>query len=285
MPLPDTMMADADAQRRLFAGLTPSSVYLTIDDNLRVTAYNSLASVVCQIRLRMLNLEGRVVPSGSESLTPTTNRAATSTLIVTDEGWLLGGQVFVSGAAPLEGQTFVVVELVRGAVAANAVPVQVIASGYVTAKMPLTFPGPVKSALDGQGVLRSIVGTVPGAGAEITETVPTGARWELKSLSLALITAVAVANRIPAITLDDGASLFFASAIPGNETASATWSNQWGQGIGFSFSAAAFVGNAAIPVGVRLPAGGRIRTSTTNIQAADQYGAPRYEVLEWLEGA
>jgi hypothetical protein len=281
----DWMTSDPAALRRQFAQLAPSSVYMTVDDNLRVTAYNALTAVVVNVRARVLNLEGRVVPNGADVFTPTTSRAASTTIVVTDEGWLLGGEVFVSGASPLEGQTFVVVELVRGQLAAAVTPVQVIASGYVTAKMPLTFPGALKSSVDGQGAIRAITGTTPGAGVDISETVPTGARWELLLFLGSLVTAAAVANRIPALIIDDGVNAEYVWAMGGNETASISWTNTWAQGVPSLFTAALNLANAPLPSNNRLPAGARIRTSTTGIQGADQWASPKYLVREWIEGA
>jgi hypothetical protein len=41
----------------------------------------------------------------------------------------------------------------------------------------------------------------------------------------------------------------------------------------------------ALPVGVRLPAAFRIRTTTISIDVGDQYSAVQYLVKEWIEGA
>src|SRR5437868_7689263 len=134
MPMPvDLSPADLARVARLRAQLTPSSVYLRLEDNLRITSYNSLASVVLNVRSRVLNVEGTIQASGDVQ-TPNTDRSGKASVIVTDEGWLLGGDVFVSGAAPVIGQTFVVVEVVRGNDPNSATPLQMIAAGYVTAK-------------------------------------------------------------------------------------------------------------------------------------------------------
>lgn len=281
---PPLSPADAAALRRWGAQLSPSSVYLRIDDNLRVTAYNALASVVLQVRSRVLSLDGQVQGS-ADAFTPSTARAASASVIITDEGWLLGGEVFVSGAAPLVGQTFVVVEIVRGS-SGTVTPLQVIAAGYVTAKMPLVFPSsPIASALDGSGAVRSIAGTTPGAGADISETVPTGARWELLSFQATLVTSVAAANRVPQLTLDDGATVYFRLGGALNQAASLTQRRTW-----FPGAPAPFLDNAnsvpyPIPINLRLGAGHRIRTLTTAIDAADQWSAVQYLVREWIEGA
>jgi hypothetical protein len=175
--MPDVMKPDTYPLGEMFA----SSWYMKIDDNIRITSYNALASVRLEVRYRFVDCEGKI-GANQEAQTPNTDRTAKSTIFVTPEGWLLGGEVFVSGAAPLIGQTYVVVEIVRG-LGSSALPLQVIAAGYVSAKQPLPFPNTqMYSTLDGGGALRSIAGATPAAGAEISETVPTGARWQLLAL-------------------------------------------------------------------------------------------------------
>jgi hypothetical protein len=97
--------------------------------------------------------------------------------------------------------------------------------------VPLAFPGvPIASPLDGGGALRSIAGTTPGAGAEISETVPTGARWELLAFQATFVTSAAAANRVPQLTLDDGTTVYFRLGAALNQAASLTQRRSWFQG-------------------------------------------------------
>lgn len=261
-----------------------NGVFLRRDELVRVTSFNALASVALTIRTRVLNPAGCVVDS-ADAQTPNTDRSAKTSLVRVDEGWLLDGQVSVSGAAPLLGQTFVVVEVVRGESTA-AVPSRVLAAGYVTAKQPLLFPGrTIGSSHDGQGALRMITGTAPGAGVDLSETVPTGARWELIAFLGVLTTSATVANRIPVLVIDDGANVFYEDVAGGNETAGAAWNNCWAQGSPRAFAAGVLLMNGFLPVDNRLGAGFRIKTVTVALQAADQWSAPKYLVREWIEGA
>lgn len=275
---------DDAAFARLSRQLTPAAFYVRVDDNIRVTSYNAAAGVTLACRGRVLTCDEGVKPS-ADTQTPNTDRTAKTTIVRTAEGWLLGGQVFVTAGAPLVGQCFVVVELVQGESTA-ALALQTLAAGYVTAKQPLNWPGqPIGNSLDGAGALRAIAGTTPGAGTEFTETVPTGARWELLAFNATLVTAAAVANRVPIIIIDDGANLLWDYITPGNETASLSWTNNWAPGVNPVFTAAnnTFVG--PLPIGLRLLAGHRIRSLTVAIQGADQYASPKYLVREFLEGA
>lgn len=278
-------MADASTQPYGSLACTFASPwYLRVDDNIRITSYNALASVKLEIRYRMIDGSGLIM-AGQEVQTPNTDRTAKTTIYPTPEGWLLGGEIFVSGAAPLLGQTFVVVEIVRG-LASSALPLQLIAAGYVSAKQPLAFPSPqIASSLDGGGALRSIAGSTPAAGAEISETVPTGARWELLAFKAALTNSATVANRSPVLTLDDGATIFVVMNNNLNQAASSTFTYSYYPGSQVVQSPSGFNIQQHLPIGIRLGGGYRIRTSTVNIQVGDQWSAIQYLVREWLEGA
>lgn len=278
MDLPDPLLAPPPPW------VPPFSAYLRRDESIRVTSYNALASVGLTIRSRLLRPTGGI-SDGIDTQTPNTDRSAKTTIVRQDEGWLLDGQVVVTTAAPLVGQCFVVVEIVRGD-GAVAVATRVLAAGYVTAKQPLLFPQPtIASSLDGAGAIRAIAGTTPGAGAEISEVVPAGARWELLALSFTFATSAAVANRVPQVVLKDATPTIIVTANSGAVIAA-------NGGASFSyFSPGPAVVTASptqpmqtLPRNI-LGAGFRWGTSTTAIQAADQYTAVEYLVREWIEGA
>jgi hypothetical protein len=275
---------DDAAFARLSRQLTPAAFYLRTDDQIRVTSYNAASAVILTARSRILGCDGAVAPS-VDTHTPNTDRTARSTILRGMEGWLLGGQVFVSSGAPLIGQCFVVVELVQGEGAA-AVALQTLAAGYVTAKQPLSWPGqPIAQSLDGGGAIRAIVGSVPGAGNNFSETVPTGARWELLSLEAALINSATVANRTVALTIDDGAAIYFIDSPAFVTTASQTSAYSFAQGESKLVAPVLTGVMGNLPGNNRLLAGHRIRSSVINLQAGDAFSAPNMLVREWIEGA
>lgn len=261
-----------------------SGVYLRIDDNVRITSFNAAAGVTLACRSRMLDLQGGIQVS-NDLQTPNTDRTAKSSIFSSDEGWVLGGSVVVTAGAPLDGQCFVVVEIVRGQGTA-ALALEQIAAGYVTAKQPLRFPSlSTIRSIDGGGALRSITGAVPGAGAEISETVPTGARWELLALTMTLTTSATVANRLPTVTIDDGALVYFRQSAMIVLAQSLNLAFQWAEGTPSFTLATNGLPAAPLPVNNRLGAGHRIRTSTAAIAVGDQYSLIQYLVREWIEGA
>jgi hypothetical protein len=140
---------------------------------------------------------------------------------------------------------------------------------------------------DGPGLIRSIAGTSPAAGAEISETVPTGVRWELMSFHAQLVTSGTVANRLPRITIDDGTNVYYRRSTTSNHAASATFFYVAAPGIPDTGTANNNIVGLSTPVGLRLTGGHRIKTITTAIDATDQWSGVRYVVREWrdLQGA
>jgi hypothetical protein len=250
---------------------------------LQVSSWNSLASVRLTIRGYTRDVTDRVTPFEFAHV-PASNRTITSTIHPLPEGELLNVTVFLNGAAPITGQTFVRLQLLRGRETSSVV-LGTLAAGYVTAVQPLAFPGSgVKSSLAGPGALRSITGTNPAAGVEISETVPTNARWRVYAVRFALVTDATVASRESLLTFDDGATVFAVSMPAGAQAASSTFTHDWFHHTFPRVAAASAELNQPLPR-IDLLAAARVRTVTTNLQAGDNYGAPQLLVEEWLEGA
>jgi len=259
--------------------------YLTGSETLRLTVYNSAANVRVSIAGRRFPYGGTTVSEFASTLTPTTNRLATVLDLTPGEGWLLGLAVRVVAGSPLEGQTYVVVEIGNGA-GATFQPFDTLIADTVTSAHRVAWPGsPIRGPLDGPGAVRVITGSTPAAGAEISETVPTGARWELKTLWVVLVASATVATRTPQLRLDDGTTTLMQVPSVTQLVASQTAAAEFAQGMPYAAQVNALGAPSGLPVNNRLAAGHRIRTSTSNIQVGDQYGAPQYVVVEWLEGA
>lgn len=274
-------------QEPIPATVTPGAswLYVTGEDALCCTVFNAAAGVTVTVTGRILEF-GDVRPKPfAQTLTPATDRSASVVRYSIGDGWLLNAQVLVSSGTPGIGQTFARLSLVRGTTS-NALDLFTLAAGYVTAKMPLSYPGSgVLASVEGAGALRSITGATPAAGGEISETVPTGARWELLALTATLTPSGTVANRDPTLVFDDGANVYAKSDMHINEPTGSVWINTWFQGANSAGTLQASAAQAPIGIGLRLAAGHRIRTSTIAIQVADQWSAIQYLVREWIEGA
>ena len=255
--------------------------YFTGEDHLRITSWNSVTSVVVTLTGRFLHLDGHIEPF-SERHVPNTNRTAATDTFRRAEGWLLDLSAVVTGATPLRGQTFLRVDVVRGFGAVDTV-LSTLLRGYVTSGQRLGWPGsPQEDPLDGQGALRSVAGTDPAANTEISETVPTGARWRLLAASFTFVTDANAANREVALVLDDGTTTLLTSPSGFTHTASLT-RRYSAANLGAQTAPTQGTDRQILIPDLRLPAASRIRTSTTAIQATDNYGAPQLLVEEWLE--
>lgn len=266
--------------------LTPQNaaagmLYLTGEESLRVRSFGSLASTVLAIEGRMLDMDG-TVHTIAETHTPASDRTAVTSLHALSEGFLAGFSVRATGAAPRRGQVFVVVELVRGRFGAIQ-PLGVLFQGYVQDTTYRGWPGsPLESSVDGPGVLRSIAGTDPAPGVEVSETVPTNARWRLFSFRVTFITSAAVANRQPVITIDDGTTILWQAPALTVLAASSTASLQASQ-TSPDVTSTALIQRVTLPHGLLMQGGWRIRTVTASLDVADNYATPQLCVEEWIE--
>lgn len=260
-------------------------LYTTGEESLKVVVFNAGAGVTVTVSGRTLAL-GDTRPSPfKQTFTPATDRSSSTSLVKLPPGWLLNAQAVVTGGTPVLGQTFARLSIAHGDGAVGDESIALCAD-YITAKQPISYPGSlVTDPTDGAGALRSIAGATPGAGAEISETVPTGARWELLAFRAQLVTAAAVANRVPVLTLDDGTTVYAASPAGLAQAATLTEKYTWAQAYPQPAAIAAAEVVAPLPNNIRLGSGHRIRTATANIQGADQYSAIQYLVREWIEGA
>jgi hypothetical protein len=262
--------------------LAPSALYLTGEEQLRISSIGNAAGVTVMVRGRVLR-PGYDIAIIEQPHTPNSNRTIATTTIALSEGWPLGFTVRASVGTPAGGAVWVLLELVRGQGNA-AVVVETLGSGFVTANVPLQVPGSTNQApTDGAGCLRSITGTTPGAGAEISETVPAGARWELLAFRAVLTTSATVAGRWPSLLLDDGANIYTNAGVEDTVAASQTENCSWGQGVSKKASPSLQSEQGSLPVGIRLGSGHRMRTATINLQVGDQYSAVQYLVREWID--
>lgn len=257
-------------------------LYLTGDDHLLVTAHNSAASVRIRVSGRQLDLEGQI-KTFEQEFVPPTDRTSGTMLLRLCAGWLQNVTAIALVGAPAIGQTFVRVDLVRGDATPRTTHATLL-QGYLTAAQRRAWPGSaLESSLQGPGVIRSITGTDPAAGAEISETVPTGARWRVVSMLTTLVTSVAAANREAAFVTDDGATPDVRVPSGVNHPASTTVRYAWFHGAQQLATVTDITRQSPIPLSV-LEAGQRIRTLTTNLQAGDEWAAPQLRVEEWLAG-
>lgn len=278
------MMPDNAPRPLLPIGPPGSAIYTNGDESLRATVLNAAAGVRVRIAGRFMHMDGRVEPI-ADQLVPATDRSASVKSLPLAEGWLLNAQVHVVAGTPQTGQTFAVLSLVRGRTGAFE-ELATLAAGPVTAVHRVAWPGSsILSSVEGAGALRTISGTTPGAGVEVSESVPTGARWQLLQFAATLVTSAVPANRDPFVIIDDGTNVLQQFGQGLITAASVTRRQYWTHGI--SMNATGFAGSAiqGLPTSLLLLPGHRILTGTTAFDVGDQWSLVRYTVREWIEGA
>jgi hypothetical protein len=260
----------------------PSAEYLAPGDMLSVVVTNSDPAVTSiNVLARIIRAADGQLSFSQWTLAVNSSRVVASKLFPLPEGYLLSIHA-IGNAGTNRGRCFIECAIQRSNVGGFPEFVQLV-SDYLSRQHDPAWPvGSYIHSVDGRGFPRSVVGTTPGAGAEITETVPTGARWRLSSIRFRLATSAAVANRSVQLIIDDGANPVWIGGF--NFVQAASLIEDYGPGIGASpvIDASGVVATTALP-DMLMFAGWRWRTRSTNLQAADQYSAVQYNAEEWIE--
>lgn len=261
---------------------SPFQFWSTGEDNLRVVSVNALAGVTLKIQGRFIDAAG-VIGAASWDHTPASDRTVRSSEFPLGVGAVLNLVVYAGGATPKIGQTFVIVQLIRGTGAA-AIVLGTLLQGYVTSTQALAWPGsPLENSVAGEPTVRHIVGTTPAAGVELSETVPTGARWEVLTFRVALATSATVATRRAFLTIAHAGVGSMQYNPAGTQAASQNFSYEWAANMPVLYDGGNGICNQPLPARLMLQGGDSVHTVTTSLQAGDQFNSIWYSVREWLE--
>ena len=198
-----------------------------------------------------------------------------------------------NATSPLKrGQAYCVVGLVPPQGGSTTIK---LASGYVYDENNVSLgefaePGPG----GGEGFIRRITGTDPGANTEVIETVPTNALWRPRSFSVVLVTDATGHNHVPRLAIDVGTAtnrLWIApddaaNPVIENETRTLHWNSGTTNGSNaqvIEITDTEIVNpRGIVPSDLLLPEGYRIRTVTDGLAGTDNYEAPIFMVEEWI---
>lgn len=269
-------------QIRFQVGNVPPSQFLYLQDNdfLAFTFFTNSAPAQVQLTYRYLTPQGEI-KQGTQQFALV--GAINSFNFTLGECWLISFGLQRVSPTGQNVITFAQSLIIRDQnTGAGQNIYGVIWQGFVQVTSGNGWPGtPAKELLDGPGNIRSVVGTTPAAGAEITETVPAFRRWTLLSVRAILTSSAAVANRQVTAVYDDGANAFFSGSSFISQVASTVISYGWFPSLpGLAAVDASHQPLEAI-LPIQLRGSFRLSTRTINIQAADQWAAPIYEFLEW----
>jgi hypothetical protein len=259
----------------------PAALYISPNEQLVVDSWAYMGQQPLFIKLRMLRPGGYVDTSYYEHQ-PNADRSRATSYHHLAEGHLLTAMVLATGLTYHRGQCFVNVGLQRGKGAVGVYHHQLIA-GYVTNCSALVWPwAQIQSSVEGPGLIRSVAGADPAAGAEFSVTVPAGARWRLITLVATLLTDATVASRVPSLLLDDGATMFYRLKVETAQTASQNIMYNFGAGLSRT-TTANWSSLNPVPTNAALMAGYRMLSLTDFLAAGDNWGAPQLLVEEWIE--
>lgn len=257
----------------------------TGEDNLRLVIMNSQAGVAVTLGGRRLGPKDTNPQAFVYTVIPTADRMPSTFDFSFGEGFLLNCSLIVTAGAPLVGQTYCMLQIIRG-LSGSRLVLGCLLGGYVTAMQHLAYPGsPIESSIAGGGYVRVIGGTQPAHGAEILETVPASARWQIHSFAADFTTSAVVNNRVPDLLCDNGVSNISRNPLGALLTAGNIWRVFWTPGSTPQYSGTTSAVVNTIPIGLKLLAGDRLRTLTANLDVNDQWAQPIYTVEEWLEAA
>lgn len=266
-----------------FANLRPeTALYIYPDSWVFVHLTNSVSGLGVRVSLQILGREGRI-KEHSRTFTPTADRITNHSEFFVGEGFVINANVEVTDGTARHGQVYVRTGISRP-IGGGHIHWRTLISDYVTSGYEAGWPGGVtRSSTDGQGIIRTIAGTDPAAGSEIAESVPTGARWRLLSLFFRLDTSAAAVTRTPKVFVDNGTATPHIVLVPPLGFGPSDFVESTYGGL-VGMEPITFERNVVYPLpAVLMFAGWRVRTSTTNLQAGDDFGAPRLMVEEWLE--
>lgn len=261
---------------------SPFQFYFDGNDNLRVEGWNTAPGATLQVFGRFVRANGEV-NSLNHVLPLTADRLRNVSDFAVGDGYMLNLVVVVTGATPKIGQTFARVSVIRGLSGATIV-LGIMLQGTVTSQQALAWPGsPIASSLDGPGVDRTLVCTVPAAANPISETVPTGARWSILAAYAALLTDANVGNRIVYFEHMPLGTPVYISVHP--QTAPATTGSAffWACGFPIETVPANNLTTANLSTPSILTEGDRAQINFFNEFAGDQFTDGRLQLLEWLE--
>ncbi len=260
----------------------PAPAYVAPSAQLFFQAFSIVGSVqvTYAVMARLLRFDGQVIPFEKEFLFVNGNGSA---LIPLAEGFLLQVSVRLISGFILSGpgETYCILNI-RQTAGPTFVDQPLIAD-YVTPTYNPSWPtGRFAQPQQDRGSIRAGAGGDPAAGAEISVTVPTGARWRLISFTANLITSGVVVNRRVALVHDDGVNVYARAFCAANILASSnvffTWADSYPVFANFDNQQM-----SALPGQDMLIGGFRIRTLTLGLDAGDNWGPPQFLVEEWVD--
>lgn len=254
--------------------------WLDNDTRLSIRSWSSLTvTIAIKVTARVLRLHGGI-DEYTFYLASVSTRVSQQTNYNLGVGYLLSVRIVDQNASFFHGQFFVNARLYN---VVQAVDIEELCHGYVTAQEVVYWPaGRDQFIFSGHGADNPRIGTNPAAGVEISETIPTNSIALLKSFQFQLVTGAVAATRRVVIVIDDGTNELYRFDSQSTQIISLTRNYRCA---GYKLQPAdngTYI-YVAIPFPIFVTEGYRIRTITENLDPLDNYGAPIYQLEEWID--
>lgn len=255
------------------------------DESLFVRSACSVAGVTVAVQGRRYDQDGQIIPFRFVH-EPNSDRSIKSDVFAFGKGAVLNLSALALVGTLAPGQCYLLVQLLKGSVGAGTL-VGTLLAGYVSQRGSLGYPGSVLvDTLEGAGTLRLVSGTTPAAGAQVSETVPTFARWELLDFSVAFNSDATAINRFVALNIQRSGSLIGSIQHVTAHGQNTLRSYSWFPGLPYVVDTD-FGGlgrkTMGLPHPLWLSGGDSVVVTATGLQAGDTFASVRYAVREWIE--
>lgn len=259
----------------------PGNCYVGVDDRLMVWGLAVFNVNTVAVNVRILRDDGEIIAIAFRVvITPTQTIASQTFQLV--EGFILSASIVSESASAGVNQAFAGIAIIRPPNTALA-QYELLTSGYVNSQWPISYPSyPPQRPTDGPGIPQSVVIGSPAAGTDWALTISTSRRQRVIAASGLLTSAVAVANRIPSLFIDDGANVYCVSPSGNTQVASTAVQYTWADSTPLVAVTDAKV-IAPMPSNLILPVAHRIRVVTTGLQAADQWSNVTLLTNTWAD--
>jgi len=165
----------------------------------------------------------------------------------------------------------------------NGDTVHQLASGYIYKTKSITWPAAnLQSSLPSEGFQRMVTTSDPAAGAEITTTVPANTIWKIKGLQYDLVTDANAATRRSQVGFGNADFNIIECVSNTSQIASLTRNYRCSNMPAGALLALVPLIIIPIPPDIILKQGDRIFTTTTSLQATDNYSSMKIWVEEWM---
>lgn len=255
--------------------------YLAEEDSLIVTGlftFNTVLTVSGRVLDARLN---KVIPF-QQTINIVNSTAIQQFQIGTAEGFLIGATITGVAAGNGTRQNFVALGIMRGAIGLTATQTQLCA-GYLNNMGLVSWPSTgIINPREGNGVVRNNSVGNPAAGTDWIYTVPVATREQIVSIHAVFQTAVAAGNRQVQFIVDDGANVLYATTQGPVQVTTLTWDYT---GAGFGYAPTNVLTSVSVHVdpSIVMQSGFRVRSSTTAINAGDQWSAIRVLTRQWID--